>query len=307
MRRVLVFLCVVALLCVAPARGADAAGEAPAIEVLDPGAEPRERLRIDVEEGDEFSASFELRQQIEQEIDGEPSPLEPVPAIREDLLVRVQDVTSKGRVTYTFEVQKVEIVDATGVAPELVDELEDDLATLSDVEGDATVNARGVFLESNIDIPDDVPATVRDLLEQLRQQLPSLTVPFPREAVGVGARWRAPLDVTFAGIESENANEYALLEQNGSRLVVGVSVRQRATPQDVDSPSAPEGADVRLESSRFDGSGTVTLDLTTLVPAASTATLEGRQRFTIEADGDRQTLRQSASLGITIGPGPGPG
>jgi hypothetical protein len=281
---------------------APAGGDTPVIEVTDPGDEPRTKLRLDVAAGDEFPLSLQVRQRIEQEIDGESEPSEPLPTVREDMLVRVEDVSSSGRVTYTFELVDVAVVDSGEADPEIVAGVREGLDSLVGLRGEAVVNGRGVLLESDVDTPEDAPPIVQEFLDQLSQRLTDLTVPLPRAAVGVGASWTSWVEADIAGIASDVESGYVLREVNGTRVVLDVSTHQTAKGQLADLPGVPADADFRLTKSVSTGEGTITIDLTSLVPAAGRLSVAAEQRFRIEADGERQQLRQRVAIEITIGP-----
>jgi hypothetical protein len=280
------------------------AGDRPRVELLDPGAEPRAPLRIEAREGQESAFSFRLEQGIEQEIDGAPVPTQQIPAIREDVVVRVERVRPNGRITYRFDVVDVAVVDAEGFAEEDVQDLEEALEPLAELGGEFVVNERGIPLRSQLDAPDDAPAIVEDLLSEFEQQLSNFAAPYPNEPVGVGARWTSTASVRTGGIHTDITYEYELLAREGDRLTLAVTYAQSAEPQPVELRDVPESARVRLSEYDIAGSGQIVLSLTEVVPSESAVSASGDQVFVVRYQGERQTLRQTVSLEVTAEPTP---
>lgn len=143
MRRLaLILISVTALVpaAAASARTVATGGEKPPkpkIEVLDPGEEPRTKLRVDVAEGDEIALSLTLGTAIDQEIDGQSVPATAIPPIRQNIVIRVTDVTGRGRIAYEFEIEELEVVDSEDADPDVVDALEEELASLAGIAGRA--------------------------------------------------------------------------------------------------------------------------------------------------------------------------
>lgn len=155
------------------------------------------------------------------------------------------------------------------------------------------------MLEADLDIPEDLDPTVEMLVDQLSQQVSNLSTPYPREALGVGARWTVTTSLTVFGIDTQIVYEYELRELDGDRLVIDAAYEQTAEPQKVDLPGVPSGTDVRISSFAINGSGTITADLTSLVPITSMISASGDQVFTIEDRGEEQELSQTVTLDVT--------
>lgn len=280
---------------------AASAGDRAQVELLDPGTEPRAPLRIEAREGDELALSFQLEQRIEQDVDGSAVPEQPIPAIREDVVIVVERVRT-GRITYSFEVDDVAVVDDEGFDEEDVADFEDALEPLRDLEGEFVINERGLLLRSRIDVPDDLPAVAEDLFGEFEQQLANLTIPYPREPVGVGARWSSTTSSAAGGIDTDLTYEYELVELRADQRTFGLSYTQTADPQAVEQPDLPEGSRVGLTEYEVTGTGQSTLPLAGVVPSEGTVSASGDQVFRLRYQGDRQTLRQTISITVTIGP-----
>jgi hypothetical protein len=300
MRRAPVLLTLLLVLVGTTALADPAAGGEPPppdVEVTDVGTAPRRLLRLDVSKGDEFTTSFTLRFGLEQEIEGE-TRAAPIPPIRYELASSVTKVNDVGRVTYTFTVEELEAVDDGTVEPSVLDRVADELEDLAGLEGEVTVTARGVLVESDIEIPSGLDAAVRASLQQLSQQLSSLTIPYPRDRVGVGATWTATTALEAGGIDTDLVYSYELREFDGNAYVVGVGYEQTAEPQDVDLPGVPDDAGVRLEEFDVSGSGEMSGELTSPLSTSGTLSAAGDQVFT--ADDEAEELRQSLSIDLVI-------
>src|SRR5262249_56997773 len=90
-------------------------------------------------------------------------------------------------------------------------------------------------------VPPDLDQSVSNLVTQLGDQLFSLSIPFPTEAVGVGGRWRATSELTLNGVKARQVYEYTLRKRAGGKLVIGVTGTQTAGRQTVEPPTRQAG------------------------------------------------------------------
>ena len=91
---------------------------APTVELLDPGAEPREVLRFSVAEGAQFRATMTTEMGITIEVAGEQAPAPTLPPILADLSATVNKVAANGDIDYTFAFESMRAGEGIVLSPE---------------------------------------------------------------------------------------------------------------------------------------------------------------------------------------------
>jgi hypothetical protein len=264
----------------------------PAVEILDPGEEPRAPLRFALTAGMSVTATQSVDQYIRQVDEEGFGNSDRVPTIDLGLRLDVQTVGPDGTAQVLIAFTSV---DATGngsaASADQARAIESALADLTDLTGTSTFTNRGVQVSGSFDVPDDLPDTVKTLLDQYESQLSTVTPPLPEEPVGVGARWRATTELELGGITAQQRYDYTVESIEGSHVELRVRLRQTAEPQDFDPPGARKGDEYHLLSLRTTGKGTTTFDATTPVPPSAVVEAHSKQRLRFEERGkDAETI-----------------
>ena len=275
--------------------------ERASITLEEPGAEPRQALRLQLEEGDTSEALMTMAMSTTMEADGEPLPGGDIPPIQITIRSEVTEVDDEAdTITTRFSYADADIVDDGTVDPQTAEAMRQGLSVLDQLSGTTTINSRGEPLSSELDVPDDVDPTSRQLLEQVSQQVETLTVPLPEEEVGVGAVWRAETTSDLGGIETVLGVTYELKELDGTRYVLAVDYEQTASSQEADFEGAPEDAVVTVDEYLVTGAGELIGDLTGLLPASSTMVAGGDVVMHLENDTESVELRQRLDFDISL-------
>lgn len=275
--------------------------ERASITLEDPGAEPRQALRLQLEEGDASEAIMTMAMSTTMEADGEPMPGGDIPPIQITIRSEVTEVDDEAEtITTRFSYADADIVDDGTVDPQTAQAMREGLSVLDQLSGTATINSRGEPVTSEFDIPDDLDPTSLQMLEQVSQQVETLTVPLPEEEVGVGAIWRAATTSDLGGIETVLVVTYELKELDGTRYVLAVDYEQTASSQEADFEGAPEDAVVTVEEYLVTGAGEIIGDLRELLPASSTMAAGGDVVMHLADDTESMELRQRLDFDIRL-------
>jgi hypothetical protein len=154
--------------------------------------------------------------------------------------------------------------------------------------GTLTMTPRGELLTSDVAIPEDADPLIENLIDQLNGQATALAVPFPAEAVGRGARWRAASTATLNGIELSQSTVYELESIRESRVELTTTLRQRAGRQTFTDPASERK--VELLSSRGTGDGKSEVALDQLVSPDGEAHIQLDQKLRISGDRITQSI-----------------
>jgi hypothetical protein len=306
MRVVLRVLMVAAVLGSTPVLVGEAAtaqsGQAPTptVEVLAAGKAPLEPLRLAPTAGATQRSTMTVDFAIQQS--GVSSASVKPPPVRATIETSLQAVNPDGNLQVAFSYSSFDVLrggEATASERRRIKRAFTGLAGLS---GQLTLTPQGVLVDSSLNVPPNLDPSVSSLVTQLGDQLRTLSVPFPADAVGVGARWRATTQLTLNGIEAQQVYEYTLRKRTGSKLVIGVTGTQTAGRQTVELPNIASGAQLEVRKFKMSFRGENTVELTSLLPTAGQVRSNGDQTFRIQAGNDSGTLNQRLSVRLLVKP-----
>ena len=241
-------------------------GNRPEVTVSDAGTGPKTKLRLKLEKGARTNLAVKVTTAITQDISGRTQTVK-VPPITEDIALRIVDVEN-GVASFHFEITGAKLDNDGSLSPQQARSVESNLEKLVGLSSDGKIDDRGATLSSDLRIPSSVPAALRQTLQQLSDQLGTLSVPLPEEAVGEGATWSTRTTAKLSGAEVAIRNEYRLTDVDGALFTLEVKQRQTARPQAFDLPTLPPGATARILDWDVTSSGTNTLELGNIFPEA---------------------------------------
>lgn len=272
----------------------------PALEVLDPGAEPRQVLRLRFVEGD--SATVDLASDLKiAAVDG-PAAIDPPPIVQ---TVRFDvDRADVDRAEVSFEVTGVTIDDPLGTleAEELL-QLTAALDAMVGLRGTGTIDRRGEFSSFTYDVPDGLDPAVTDALDQLEQDVTTMGVPLPEVPVGLGARWRARNTIEANGVRTEQVTTYEITAIDGDGVGYTAAVDQSSPPQDLPDRNLPAGTTARLLAATARGDLTGTLRLDAVVSPAE-LTMSGQQKVEVTDRSGSSTTSHDIDVSASVRPAP---
>jgi hypothetical protein len=284
---------VVLLMCalVIPARGQM---EAPEVELLDAGSEPRTVLRYTPRPGQREVMVMLIRMGMSLDMEGRQMPDSPIPAMRMTMELEVREVAENGDIAYDLRLTKAEALDAPDLDRGVLESAREALGALEGLRGRALVTARGETKEAEFSIPPGAPEQSAAMLRDMERSMTQFSTAFPEEPVGEGARWEATTRPTFQGMKIEQRLRYELKEMRGEEIVLGVRTRMTADPQPITGGEILEYAG--------SGEGTVRSRLTRLVPTSEiSADVKARMRI---GEGPRASeLKQRVRMTMKITPG----
>lgn len=253
----------------------DVPADSPEVTLLDPGAEPRTELRVSVQAGDTDVMKLTQSQSIDQRIDGlqVPSAGAVVTAATTDIVV---ESAEDGVFVVSSITSGAEIVEAP--SPGAAAQAEAAMAELIGIGNRFTVDDRGrVLANEPIGLDGVDNAMVDELLGGTSGT--EIASPLPDDAVGIGARWQVVQRIPVFGLELEQTLVYELVSIEGSVVELAVTGNQQVAPGSI---MDAQGIPAEVVSWDLAVTGTITQDLTKLVPNSSIET-SGTQAF--QADG----------------------
>jgi hypothetical protein len=282
------------------ARGAAGAqpGKRPVITLIDPGAEPRLALRYRLTEGAREALVMRTNLTIDTTTDGMPTPTVEYPPVVMNLRLHIASKPSASQARYTFALEAVDVEDAPGVRPEVLESMRQHFREVTGMTGSAHVDTRGFNWDARMDLPRDMTPAIQQMMDSASQSMDQVSAPLPEEPVGQGARWELQQTIEQNGVTLQQTTRFELIELDGTRGILATTIAQHADRQPMTVSGVPAGT-AEMLSLDSAGSGRIYFDLDRLVPRS---TLDMRSDYTlrITTSGTPQTIDTHVDMRIEI-------
>lgn len=263
------------------------------VTVEDPGAEPRRQLRLQAEVGAVDAVTQRQEMAIEVRAGGQVQSA-PTSVTEMDVSYEIEDVTDE-RITAVGTYDDVRVLDEPGTDPATNAQVRELLEAFRGATATTSYAPNGVVLSAEID-GLDLPGTAGPMVEQLASSLTdsveSLSVPFPDEAVGAGARWRVDTRTEIVGLPVEITTVVMLDELTGDAPSGTVEQTLRFVPGDVEVFGSP----ATVVEGELRGGGTIAWDLAGGVVPRSDLTTEGTTVLDVGGTRIEQSQRQRIAI-----------
>ncbi|MFE3289860.1 hypothetical protein [Rhodococcus sp. NPDC059234] len=250
-------------------------------QVLDPGAEPRERVTFHPSTDVEQHVLLTTTSQVYQQIDDQPQQDFSTPELGMPL-------TAVVRGGQHDPAHSVDLTLGTLTTPDA--RLQDALKPSDGSKAGMTITPSGSVTALRITPAPDSKDIARSAVEQAFYQSVYRTVAFPDTEIGVGAVWTVQQQVT-SGIALNQVTTATLRERDGDRLTVDVSVNQTPVSKVWDLPG--EAGTLNVDTYVMAGKGTLVFDLDAPLPIDGTVDVGGEQTYSDPNSTTR--LRQATS------------
>ncbi len=225
-----------------------------------------------------------------------PQTVDPPPVVQ-TLQFRVDSVATDGTARITFRVTKADVGRGNALSETEAAAYRNALQSLVGIRGSGQLSPLGQFEVADLSVPAGVGPSVRSQVDTLRNQVSNLAPVLPSEPVGVGASWTAETTTSLGGATVSQAVSYTVTAVDGDHISYRSTSSATASRQPLALTGLPDGTVASLVSSDLTGTGTGTLDLTSVVSASSTATA-GTQVIEVAA-GDAPPTSTSQRIMIT--------
>lgn len=242
----------------------------PVVRVLDHGEAPYQELRYSYAEGQKAQATMSMNMQMS--MGGQAMPAGTMPAIETSMSVEVTDVFPDGSARIEQGTNGVSIMGGVEAGSTVNQMLQSSLDQVSQLTSWARVDSRGQTLDAGFDLPEGINPMVSQMMDSMGGQMQQLSAPFPAEPVGVGARWETSTTLQLAGAVVPQTSQYELLSRDGDTITLSVTFTQHLDAQNMPAASIPPEAQAALEDTRNSGSGTMTINLNSIVPEMESTT-----------------------------------
>lgn len=251
------------------------------VKVLDAGSGDRQQLLLHLTEGERSTTTLQMT--VATETDAVDVP--PIPMTM-TMSTEVTDVTAeKSTVHATYD--GIEL--ASGLPQELVAGLQPGLDAMKGMEMTFDYSPSGALLDADVSLPDGAPASVQGMVDQLSDSVTSMSIAFPSEPLGEGARWQGESTVDLAGMQVRQTATYELVSFDGESYTVAIATRGALNP--------PQGTAAMISKAKLTTEGEMTGDLGHVVP--SSATTHGSTAMVVEDHGRKLRVTTVIDMSMT--------
>lgn len=257
----------------------------PQIELLNPGAEPRQAIRFKPAVNARQVATLTLAMDMAMTVAGNPVPQVKVPTSVMTMETIVTRIDPNGDIHYQFRYTNVDVIADPAVPKPVLDAVKAQNLKLIGIRGSFVMDDRGRSKSGSFTFPNDIDATTRQTLEQLAQSSSQFSAPMPDAAVGKGASWRLSSPITVNGIQMIQTAIYRLATLQDGVANLDVGLEQEAKPQKMSQPGVPPEVVMTLKSLKSQGQGKVMLRLDQLLPVRSTVAVRSTNEIATTRSG----------------------
>lgn len=279
----------------APAK-ADTGNSPPKVELLAPGAEPREALRFTIKRGAKQSLEMIMTMGMNMEVGGAKNAVK-MPPMRNVMDITANTVDGE-TIGMAFVLTHADVIESPGIDPNVSAAMKSALSGIVGLKGTGTVTNRGINLGMKLEIPASAPPQVKQTMAGAKDAMSKMSAPLPEAPVGLGGRWKVTQTLTQNGMTFVQTSTYAITAMKGKLIDLDVTVALKAEPQDMQLPGVP----TKVHLSQFSGSGrgTTQISLDQLVPVKAIVRVSTKMRSEIEAGGQTQAMKMDMDMDLKM-------
>lgn len=196
---------------------------------------------------------------------------------------------------YILRVTKAEAFVPEDTPQDEARQVERGITAMAELAGRLDLNDRGVVTNSTIPWnreQNEIKPRLLTTLNNVRSAL--VTVPFPKQAVGIGAQWTVRREINIWGNRVDQVSTYTLTRRDGNTVEVDIVIEQTGLPQ---VGNVNPNLEIHLLSYSMKATGRATVDLREPLAFAE-AQSDARGEFALIGDGEPENVktRQRAVL-----------
>lgn len=272
----------------------------PVFTLLDAGAkEGRRELRMHLTAGATEKMVMRMKMSMDMSMNDQAMPKTAMPTMVIATAAKVEKVEASGDSTCAIEYSEITLADDVEVQPAIRKSMLDSFAKIKGMRMDVVFSDRGFARSCKISGVDD--PQLKPMFDSMNQSIQQMTTPLPKEAIGVGARWRVVTTPNFGGIAQTITSTYTLTALTTEGATFNISMTQTAKEQKMDAPNVPEGAEMTIKSLEGSGSGSIGVGFTHVSPVSATLNTKATTDMVMKMSGQEFRIKNAMTMEMTIG------
>ncbi len=271
------------------------------VKTTEVGAEPRSPLRYTFRAEGSETAAYQLDMSMAMSGTGTPIPKMVLPTMEMVMVTTPVTVDAEsGSLAYTTKINSAKVVGDAGNKL-MRNSMQESLKDLQGVKATGQVTTRGEFTSYNQELQPGASKDALQIMENVEQSMRQSVIPFPEEAVGVGAKWTVNSSLTSNGVQVQQVATYELLERTETTAKLRLTMKQTARSQSLSIPDAPPGVTATMDSLTTNGTGTMTINLASIVPALK-MNMTTHAAMTAKSGTETQSMQMDLTMAMVVTP-----
>ncbi|MGB5969769.1 MAG: hypothetical protein WBG70_15755 [Spirulinaceae cyanobacterium] len=266
------------------------------VELINPGAEPRQELRFAPKVNQEQTVQMNMQMEMSMSLAGQTQPAFKSPQMQMTVEAKVTDVDENGDIHVDFSYTDADVVADSNTSPEMAEAMRNQIKQMVGFKGSMIVDSMGNTKDVNFDLPESVDPNSKQMLEQMLNSLKQLSSPVPAQAVGEGAKWQVDNTLTANGITLDQVSTYEVESLQGDTVTLKTTVQQQADPQKVSPPGLPPNASINLQSLNSQGEGTFTIKLDQILPTSATMAITSDTQMAVKQPDSQEEIPMGMNM-----------
>jgi hypothetical protein len=135
---------------------------------------------------------------------------------------------------------------------------------MENLKGWAVVTDRGITTKGKYNLPPNMDNATKKMLINIQNQLKNLSIPLPKNKVGIGAQWDVTTNLEVNGLNVTNVYTYTLTKFSKNIGVFNLTYTQNAKEQEIKNSDLPKGTKIFLKKLINNGTGAVNFNSNTI-------------------------------------------
>ncbi|MCC6620309.1 MAG: hypothetical protein IT385_03595 [Deltaproteobacteria bacterium] len=268
-------------------------------KVLEAGADPKIELVLKPTAGTTQTALMTMTMEMQMNVAGQDVPMK-LPPMKMGMSTTVDEVRDGGDVAFTFKVDSADVGEAADVMPQVVEAMKAAIGKVVGMGGKSVIDPHGTVKEASFQLPADAPPEMKQVVDSFQQSLNQMSIPFPAEAIGVGAKWQTTTKLEQQGMKVDQVATYEIVSIEGSVVKLKFSMQHTAPPQAMALPQMPAGMSAKLNEFSGSGMGEATIDLSKVLPTATNAKNTMSMSMSVDQGGQKQDMALKMNLEVVL-------
>ncbi|MFO0751528.1 MAG: DUF6263 family protein [Myxococcota bacterium] len=270
-------------------------------KLLEAGADPKVEIRMKPTAGSTQAAMLTMTVDASMTVAGQDVPMK-FPPFNMGVSTTIDEVREGGDTAFTFKVDSADVGESADVMPPVMTAMKGAIGKVVGMGGKSVIDAHGVVKEAKFDVPAGAPDEMKQVVDSFQQSLGQMSIPFPSEPVGVGAKWQSTMTLEQMNLKVEQVATYEIVSIDGNIIKLKFTTQLSAPPQAMHTPQMPAGVDAQLN--KFSGSGMTeaTYDTTKVLPVQTTGKNTMTMDMTVSQAGQKQDMGLKMSVDMKLEP-----
>jgi hypothetical protein len=278
---------------------APAATAGQTVKLLEAGAEPRTALRLHPKAGDKQTLQMTMKMAMDVKMGETQTPSTKLPPMLLTMEATVKDVSPDGDISYETAITEATVGDEPGVMPMVAEAMKKAMTGMKGIGGTGITTSRGINKKTEMKVPADIDPQMKQVMDQMKETFANISSPLPEEAVGAGAKWEVRQPIKSQGMTLNQTATYELVSLEGERLTTKATIAQSAANQKIQS-AAMAGAKVDVTKLTGKSTADTTIDLSQLMPPASTMDMHTEMNMAMGAGAQKQNMSMTLDMNLRI-------